>query len=74
MQQEDGILAKRFSLLHLFLRRLYVCIVGFLAFPFVCWYAPWRKRLYSLLFRVWYKRAREPVWLTRVSECADLFV
>ena len=69
-----ALLTTRFGLLHLFLRRLYAWSVGILAFPLVCWVAPWRTRLYSHMFRVWFKTSREPVWLTRASRYSDFIV
>lgn len=63
-------MTSQYSLPYILSRRSYALIFGVLAFPFVCWF-PVRSRLYSYLYRLWFKTSTEPVWLTRSREIED---
>jgi len=48
------------------LRRIYVLLVGILAFPVMLFRSD-RARFYSYLHRIWNKTSTKPVWL-KMSE------
>ena len=51
-----------FSLIQIILRRIYVLLVGILAFPVMLFRSD-RARFYSYLHRIWNKTSTKPVWL-----------
>ncbi|BBR40667.1 membrane protein [Aeromonas veronii] len=55
-----------FSMTQIILRRIYVLLVGILAFPVMLFRSD-RARFYSYLHRIWNKTSTKPVWL-KMSE------
>ena len=56
-----------FSLTQIILRRIYVLLVGILAFPVMLFRSD-RARFYSYLHRVWAKTSEKPVWMDQAEK------
>ena len=59
-----------YSLTQIILRRIYVLLVGMLAFPVMLFRSD-RARFYSYLHRIWNKTSTKPVSVSYTSDAAD---
>lgn len=60
---------KRYSALHILLRRAFALTVGIAALPVMLFWKD-RARFYSYLHRVWAKTGDKPVWMEQAEQAA----